>query len=183
MLFRSGEMLEFLRFLITSQGIVNWGAWHLPWHCQILPEEPLLQPSPGLPKQTGAWPRGNPSSPWNTSQGRFHPQGTRRLRNHRAHTGWATILPKASKAPGNTPALQRKPWTPSTTRLPLVQGFAGTMAGQQLLPRGRRMNRHKNPYLTHTIAQPGCPCRFTRHLFAFPRSLDSVLVPPRGWRQ
>ena len=75
--------------------------------------------------------------------------------------GRATVLPKASKPPRDHPTFAEETLDtcPNTlaTGLGICPDNGRTAAPtQQLLPRGRQMNRHKARYLTHTIKHPGC---------------------------
>lgn len=100
-LLRAGEMLAFLRSLIIPQGILDWGAWHLPWHCQILPKEPLPQPSPGLPKQTDAWPRGNSLLSLEHIPGTFSSSGYQKTQKSQSSCrDGQPSFPKPAKPPG-----------------------------------------------------------------------------------
>lgn len=76
-------------------------AWHLPWHSLILPKEPLLQPSLGLPKQTGAWPRGNSLLSLEHIPGTFSSSGYQKTQKSQSSCrDGQPSFPKPAKPPG-----------------------------------------------------------------------------------
>lgn len=96
-------MLAFLRSLntlIPSEGILNRGVWHLPWHCPILSKEPLLQPSPGAAKANQRLALGQfPPLPGTHPRDICILRDTRRLRNHGARAGMGNHPSQSQQSP------------------------------------------------------------------------------------